>query len=357
MYKFASFCAGRINFGFKYTILSKNPVEKEKDFFIPTVVTDCMAVLTASVLMVTFKDEGNFVPCIAVAVIAINWLIHGFLTNDFTEKVLLLSEMALMLVISMWIPASFYTLFVIAIFATFLFMLYKCEDSYLFVFKVFAYVFLMINSIVCPMLFRATLETFDIFITGNVVLLSLAVVNTVFRFTPLVSNPDTDEDDMKVLTIIVDNVLVLYGLMMTFVHNSPADILTGVITLILIPIGTAWIWTDEEDNTVEKYLAVTEYVFVPFLLCYGWNTPAYISSIIGLALAVGCIVLGFGVKMKGIRIYGLAVSMIMIFKLALVDFEKSSFMAYALSFFIAGISCLIISMLYYFVNAAMADKE
>jgi hypothetical protein len=62
-------------------------------------------------------------------------------------------------------------------------------------------------------------------------------------------------------------------------------------------------------------------------------------------------------KMKGVRIYGLVVSMIMIFKLALVDFEKTSVLAYALSFFIAGISCLVISMLYYFVNAAVAKSE
>ena len=46
-----------------------------------------------------------------------------------------------------------------------------------------------------------------------------------------------------------------------------------------------------------------------------------------------------------------------IFKLSLIDFEKSSLLAYALSFFIAGISCLVISMLYYFVNAAVGEKK
>ncbi|MBO4785260.1 MAG: hypothetical protein J5521_11050, partial [Lachnospiraceae bacterium] len=73
--------------------------------------------------------------------------------------------------------------------------------------------------------------------------------------------------------------------------------------------------------------------------------------------SVGCIVLGFATKMKGIRIYGLIISMIMIFKLSLIDFEKSSVLAYSLSFLIAGISCLIISMLYHFVNAAVEKNK
>jgi hypothetical protein len=202
----------------------------------------------------------------------------------------------------------------------------------------------------------------DVFVTANVVFLLLFTVNTLFRFTPLSKNPETDERDMRFITIVASHVLVLIGIMITFVLKAPADILTGLITLASVPIGTAWIWTEEELDsesmlTVGKYFAITEYVFVPFVLCYAMSAPAYVSSIVGMVLAVGCIVLGFAMKMTGVRIYGLVVSMIMIFKLSLVDFERSSLLAYALSFFIAGIACLVISMLYYFVNAAMAERE
>jgi hypothetical protein len=180
-------------------------------------------------------------------------------------------------------------------------------------------------------------------------------------FTPLVKNPESDVRDMLLIVRIASHVLIAVGIAITFLLEAPADILTSILTLALVPMGTAWIWKDDENDetilTVGKYLAVTEYVFVPFVLCYAMSAPAYVSSIVGIILAVGCIVLGFVMKMKGVRIYGLVVSMIMIFKLALVDFEKTSVLAYALSFFIAGISCLVISMLYYFVNAAVAKSE
>ena len=349
---------------FKFSPFSKNPETEEEDFYFPTFASLGLIAIYAYTLIPIYKDD-NIIQSALLFIIALIWMIHGYLKERLTEKIALISMAFAIAAISYFYIPAVYMVSVLAIVVGVLFFIYRASDSYSFITKLLMYVLAAINAIICPVLIKDTLNSLEVFTVINVIFLLFFVINTLFRFTPLSKNPETDESDMKFITIAACHVLVLMGIIVTFVLEAPADILTSLLTLALVPMGTAWIWTEEETNSdginnmiiAGKYFAITEYVFVPFILCYAMSAPAYVSSIVGIVLAVGCIVLGFVLKMKGVRIYGLVVSMIMIFKLALVDFEKSSLLAYALSFFIAGISCLVISMLYYFVNAAMAEKE
>lgn len=345
---------------FKFTPLSKDK-EGNEDFHFVTLPAFCLIGFYSLVLSPFYHNPDNPLPGIALMVISLIWLINGFLKERLSEKIALIVFAFLMTFFSLAFMPAIYTILMVLLIVGYLFFLYKKTDAYALWQKITIYVLAIFNAIAIPILFRSTLEMLEVFVTLNVVFILLCLVNTLFRFPPLALNPDSDESDMRWFVLINNHILVFFGIIFTFILEAPADILTGLLTLVMVPIATAWIWReDDEDNvtfTIYKYLSVTEYVLVPFVLCYAMSAPAYISSIAGILLAVGCIVLGFVVKMKGIRIYGLVVSMIMVFKLALVDFEKSSLLAYALSFFIAGISCLIISMLYYFVNAAMAERE
>lgn len=343
---------------FKFTSLSKNP-DSEDDFYWMTYGTLVVVGIYAAILMPVFEEAGNWVPAIVIALVLCVWLIHGFAAERMSEKIAVISGAFLIATISMLFNPVMYVVISAAVIIVFLFLMYTQENAYSYIFKLLLYSLSLLNAIIWPLLFRETLAQLNILVPANAIFALLFTVNTVFRFTPLVRNPETDQRDMRFISIAVSHALVLTGIGITFALEAPADVLSCVITLILIPIATAWAWTGEEDDNpvIWKYFAVVEYVFVPFVLCYALQAPNYVSSIVGIVLAVGCIVLGFVMKMKGVRIYGLVISMIMIFKLSLIDFEKSSVVAYALSFLIAGISCLIISMLYYFVNAAMADKE
>ena len=351
-----------INVLFKYSILSKNPDTEEEDFHFATFVSFGLIDIFALVLTVYYNktDLANFIPSAIFFIVLMIWVIDGFLKERLTEKIASLAAAFFAVFFATFFIPGLYSIMVVIFTAVYLFFLYRAEESYSFTFKWIIYTFAMLNSFVCPIICREFLKQNQVFVTLNVILLATFLVNTAFRFTPIAKNPESEEKDMDLITFTVCQILVLLGLIFTAILKAPADILTGTLTLILVPMGSAWFWTEEDDKAwciAGRYFAVTEYLFVPFFLCYAMSAPAYVSSIVGIVLAVGCIVLGFVTKMKGVRIYGLLVSMIMIFKLALVDFEKSSLLAYALSFFIAGVACLIISMLYYFVNAAMAEKE
>ena len=345
---------------FKFTILAKNADSLETDFYWGTFATECVALIYAMILMPIFKNEGNYIPSAIIAAIAFIWVIHGFVAERFSEKIAALAEAFLLITIAAFFVAPIYVLISGSLIAVYIYCLYAKDGAYSFVIKVLLYALSMINAVIWPLLFNDTLSSLPVLVTMNAIFLLWFIVNTIFRFTPLVQNPDTEVRDMRMVTIIMSHILIVIGIGITFTLDAPADILSCMLTILLVPIGTAWIWRDDDDEDTSvliKYFAITEYIFVPFILCYALAAPNYVSSVIGLALAVGCVILGFALKMKGVRIYGIVVSMIMIFKLALIDFEKSSLVAYAVSFLIAGISCLVISMVYYFVNAAMGDKE
>ncbi|MBQ4275140.1 MAG: hypothetical protein II717_01260 [Lachnospiraceae bacterium] len=350
-----------VNVIFKFSPLSKDPETNEEDHYWSTYISSILTGGFAMALIAYYKDADNYTPAVILLAIILIWLFDGFLKDKMSEKIAALVSAYAIATISMTFVPGVYVAMSAIIIVLFLFLLYRAADSYSFTFKWFMYALLMINSIIWPCLFIDSLNELNVFVAANVVFVLMFIVNTLFMFTPLVKNPESDVRDMLLIVRIASHVLIAVGIAITFLLEAPADILTSILTLALVPMGTAWIWKDDENDetilTVGKYLAVTEYVFVPFVLCYAMSAPAYVSSIVGIILAVGCIVLGFVMKMKGVRIYGLVVSMIMIFKLALVDFEKTSVLAYALSFFIAGISCLVISMLYYFVNAAVAKSE
>lgn len=73
---------------------------------------------------------------------------------------------------------------------------------------------------------------------------------------------------------------------------------------------------------------------------------AYIFSIVTMLTALLCITAGFIAKAKGLRVYGLIVTMICIIKLVTFDISGADSLARVLAFIIGGIICFIISGIY-----------
>ena len=324
---------------------------------------NCLLALYSLILICANRDN-NLVPSLVFAVIMFVWILHGFLADYIEEKLAAIIQAFLMMTVCWaWFNAT-YTAVSIIFVVLYLFMLYKKEDGYETAVKYTVLAIALINSAICPLLFAEYLNEALVLVTGNVVFLGFFIIHALIRYTPISSNPDTDENDTSLFASILKGVLIFYGLITAAANDSPADSLAALMIIALLPMGALRIWRrdwdEEDDNTGEvvlRYVAITEYIFVPIIMCYTLSAPNYVSSIIGLVLTIGCIVLGFVIKRKGIRLYGLAVSMLMVFKLALIDLELSSLMAYAVSFFIAGLSCVVISMIYYFVNAAVSNRE
>jgi uncharacterized membrane protein len=79
----------------------------------------------------------------------------------------------------------------------------------------------------------------------------------------------------------------------------------------------------------------------------------YVISIACLLLAILFILIGFKGSYKYLRIYGLGLTMISIFKLLMLDIKYDNTLGYAISFFVSGLLCFAISMIYNYLDKKM----
>lgn len=77
-----------------------------------------------------------------------------------------------------------------------------------------------------------------------------------------------------------------------------------------------------------------------------FETLSFIVSLSLLLFAVGCIILGFKFKFKSLRLYGLILTLITVFKIIVADIEYDNFLLRPLGMLGAGLLCFGISWLY-----------
>lgn len=111
-----------------------------------------------------------------------------------------------------------------------------------------------------------------------------------------------------------------------------------------------------DEKVVGIYLAVKFTVLIISLLQL-LRPASYIVSIVGLLIAIFCIVLGFKVKIKSFRLYGLILTLVCVAKLILFDIEYESILLKPIGFFLAGILCFAISWIYSRLEKKNEEEE
>ena len=87
-----------------------------------------------------------------------------------------------------------------------------------------------------------------------------------------------------------------------------------------------------------------------------FDSANFVMSIACLLLAIASIIIGFAGDYKSIRIYGLVLSMISIFKLIMIDISYANTLGHALSFFVSGVLCFVISLIYNLIDKKMQER-
>lgn len=103
-----------------------------------------------------------------------------------------------------------------------------------------------------------------------------------------------------------------------------------------------------------KYLVLAGYC-IYMILTAGFDTPVMTSGLL-MGVAVGCVAIGFGTKDKVYRICGLAMALVVYFKMVLYDFTELETVAKALLAFAAGVITLIISFLYMYLERRTKEE-
>lgn len=84
-----------------------------------------------------------------------------------------------------------------------------------------------------------------------------------------------------------------------------------------------------------------------------FDTANLIVSIVCFVLAIVGIMIGFGLQFKSLRIYGLVLSLFSVVKLIMVDMVYDNLTGRAAGFFVCGILCFVISLIYNTIDKKM----
>ncbi|MBR1770483.1 MAG: DUF2339 domain-containing protein [Lachnospiraceae bacterium] len=87
-------------------------------------------------------------------------------------------------------------------------------------------------------------------------------------------------------------------------------------------------------------------VFLTYMALVVQTNYAIVNSILLMAIALGCVGIGFGIRKKSLRVYGLALSLVVCAKLVLYDFGGANTLQKTILFFVVGLIALAIAAIY-----------
>lgn len=134
-----------------------------------------------------------------------------------------------------------------------------------------------------------------------------------------------------------------------FPPGERAGMVTILWALILFMANTRKLLAEKKDTPAGFYIGMKFLVLLLSVLA-SFDISGVPVSICCFVLAVACIVAGFYVKCKSLRIYGLLLSMLSVFKLSLADIVLGGLLQLAAGFFVAGILCFVISRIYNMID-------
>ena len=139
-----------------------------------------------------------------------------------------------------------------------------------------------------------------------------------------------------------------------FMHDMPWQIPTILITVLLFVVNSKRLLS---GHKLAGYYVAFKYTILMLSILGSFDVENYFISICLLLFAVASIVAGFYKDTTSFRMYGLILSMISVIKLVLIDIHYDSTLESALSFFVCGVLCFIISFIYHKIDIGFKNKE
>ena len=160
------------------------------------------------------------------------------------------------------------------------------------------------------------------------------------------------EDEPKagrVIGYIVNALCLVTGISMLatgWKDNTLATVLLILSVLALSFVNIANLFKTSVSRDLLGVYTGLKFTFIAFALLARFHAVSYVVSIVCMVVAVAFIVAGFLATLKSLRIYGLVLTLLCIFKLIVFDIEYDSDVMRPAGFFIAGVLCFGISWIY-----------
>jgi hypothetical protein len=160
------------------------------------------------------------------------------------------------------------------------------------------------------------------------------------------------EDEPKagrIIGYVVNALLLVTGIPMLvsgWRDNTLATVLLILSVLALALVNTGNLFKTSVNRDLLGVYTGLKFSFIVFALLARFHAVSYVVSIVCMVVAVAFIIAGFLAGLKSLRIYGLVLTLLCIFKLIVFDIEYDSDIMRPAGFFIAGVLCFGISWIY-----------
>ncbi len=194
------------------------------------------------------------------------------------------------------------------------------------------------------------------FSTGaGTIFIALAVFNTAMSKSCFAKNLWTGEKENPVFYNLVNMALMTAGLII-IAAETPLHIPVILVSLVLFMLNSKNL-LEKFPNIVAGIYVGLKFTILMIAILGSFDAANYVVSSCCILLAIGCIVIGFMRDYKYLRIYGLILSMISVFKLIMVDIRYENTLGNAISFFVSGILCFAISLIYNYIDKRIKKEE
>ncbi|MBD5454285.1 MAG: hypothetical protein HDR30_08250 [Lachnospiraceae bacterium] len=227
----------------------------------------------------------------------------------------------------------------ILVYAVFLYLCPKLDDLY---FRLFGYLMLTLITILlvhdCTYTFleRLAIESIDVK-TNLITFFVIAALHLILSKLEYLGV----QRPIKIMMYLINGVLMIAGCF--YLYDSVWQIPLILITVLIFMVNSKRLL--QEDARAGYYVAL-KYTVLMVCILTSYNAANYFISICLLLFAILSIIIGFYKNTVTFRLYGLILSMVSVFKLIMIDIKYDSTLENAVSFFVSGILCFIISFLY-----------
>jgi uncharacterized membrane protein len=147
--------------------------------------------------------------------------------------------------------------------------------------------------------------------------------------------------------------MMLTGSVYIFTVDDPVFHMVVIIVAIVTFMVNAKRQLDRKENLRWGIYVGIKFVLLLIMILASFDAPNYVVSIACFVFAILAIVIGFAWEYKSLRVFGLVLSSLSIFKPLVIDINYHNSLGNAISFFISGILCFAISMIYNYIDKNM----
>ena len=139
--------------------------------------------------------------------------------------------------------------------------------------------------------------------------------------------------------------------------NTAATVALILAVLALSGVNVKNVFTMFSNHWLPGVYTGIKFSLVIIVLLARFSAVSYVVSIVLILAALIFITAGFRFEQKSLRIYGLCVTLLCIFKLILFDISYDSDIMKPIGFFVAGILCFGISWIYSRLEKKMSHGD